>query len=189
MKLRLLALATAVSLLLAPAALHAQVTVIRGTQFAVEWNSEYPNDFARYRFFTFVDNVQTKAWTQAELTATAAPLPDCFGTATPPAGATCFLYRGTHAGLNNTGTRVLKVRVTDAGTLLNSAFSPDVSFSVVAPTLPPIAPTNPRVVVVTVQAGVTFEFKSGPVTVDRAPAAPAENTLVTVRVPPASAKK
>lgn len=184
MKLRLLAVATLAFCLL-PVAVHAQtLSIPRGQAFAVEWNSEYPNDFTRYRFTTFIDTVQTKAWTQAELTVTAAPLADCFGTATPPAGATCFLYRGTHSGLNNTGNRTLVVRVTDQATLLNSAFSNSVVFTVVVPPTPPNAPTNPRVVIVTTQAGVTFEFKSAPVTVTTAQATtPAAQPMTTVRIP------
>lgn len=180
MTLRRFALATAIVLLLAPAAVHAQVVVPRGQTFTVEWNSQYPNDSAVMRFGTFIDNTQTKLWTSAELTATTAPLVDCFGTTTPPAGATCFLYRGTHTALNNTGTRVLKVRVTEMSSMLNSAFSPEVSF--VVGTVP-TAPTNPRVVVTTTQAGVTFEFKSAPVTVAQGQVA--ERTVVTVKVPPA----
>lgn len=166
--------------LVAPAAVHAQVVVPRGQTFGVEWNSQYPNDAAVMRFQTFVDNTLTKTWTSAELTVTAAPLADCFGTATPPAGAQCFLYRGTHPSLNNTGSRRLTVWVTEMASGLNSARSTEVVFTVGTV---PNTPTNPRVVVTTTQAGVTFEFKSAPVTVAQSAAAPAERTTVTVKVP------
>lgn len=172
------ALVTLIVLLIS-ATVFAQTPVVvpRGQTFAVEWTSHYPNDANVFRFQTFIDNALTKTWTTAELTATAAPLADCYGTTTPPTGATCFLYRGTHTALNNTGTRVLKMRVTEVASLLNSAFSPDVSF--VVGTVP-LAPLNPRIVVTTTQAGVVFEFKSVPVTVE---ASSPPQAMTTVRVP------
>lgn len=148
----------------------APVVVPRGQTFNIEFVSRYPND-AVMRFSAFVDNVQTKVYSSTELTATAhTPVTDCGATAT-----TCFLYRGVHPSLNNTGTRSLAVRVTEVASGLNSAFSPAVSF--IVGTVPD-APGNLRIVVVSTQAGVTFEFKSAPVTV-----APSSQAMTTVRIP------
>lgn len=162
-------LAVAFALMAVPA--FAQTVVVpRGQTFSVEWNSEYPNDgVIRYR--AWVDSVLTKYWTQAELTAT--PVTDLTQCRT---GATaCYLYRATHPSLNNTGTRRIKLASVDAASDVNSPFTAEVAFTVGTV---PYAPTNPRVVVVTTQAGITFEFKSVPVTVEPQPQS------VVVRVPP-----
>lgn len=133
-----------------------------GQPFQVEWNSPYPND-GTYRFSAQIDGAtsMSKVWTTGELTTTAGqPVADCYGTTTPPAGAQCLLYRATHPQLSNRGTRSIRLLVVEVASGLPSPPSPTVTFIVGAV---PLAPTNPRVVVTTTQAGVTFEFKSAPV--------------------------